>query len=72
MAAQSLDERLEALEERVADLEKRAPQKQPPWWEQWFGAFKDNPDFDAAMEKGAEYRRSQPTAADEIDASVSA
>jgi hypothetical protein len=38
------------------------------WLQQWVGAFKDDPDFDAAMERGAEYRRSQLTAADEWDA----
>jgi hypothetical protein len=65
MAIQTVEERLSKLEEKVAHLEKNESQKQSPWWEQWFGAFKDNPDFDAAMERGAEYRRSQPTAADE-------
>ena len=39
-----------------------------PWWDKWFGAFKDDPDFDAAMEAGAEYRRSQPNAADNPEA----
>jgi hypothetical protein len=32
--------------------------------DEWFGAFRDSPGFDAAMERGAEYRRSQPTGAD--------
>ena len=67
MATRTVEERLSDLEERLAHLIGDAPQEQSPapWWEQWFGAFKDNPDFDAAMERGEEYRRSQPTAAEE-------
>jgi hypothetical protein len=70
MPTQTVEERLTELEKKVARLlnEKTAPEPQAPWWEQWFGAFRNNPDFDAAMERGAEYRRSQPTAAEEYDA----
>ncbi|HZP81531.1 MAG TPA: hypothetical protein VFB21_07835 [Chthonomonadaceae bacterium] len=74
MAAPSLEERVAELEKKVARLldEKTEKEKATPWWEQWFGAFKNNPDFDAAMERGAEYRRTQPTAADECANDVSA
>ncbi len=73
MTTPTIEERLALLEQKVARLsgeaapeETAAPQIRPaPWWEQWVGAFKDNPDFDAAMERGAEYRRSQPTAYEE-------
>jgi len=67
MATRTIEERVSDLEEKMARLldEKAGQQRPVPWWEQWFGAFKDNPDFDAAMLRGAEYRRSQPTAADE-------
>jgi hypothetical protein len=70
MATTSLEERVTALEAEVARL-KRAPQTQQqeaskkPWWERRFGAFKDDTMYDEAMRLGAEYRRSQPTPADE-------
>lgn len=69
MAAPTIEERLNELEKQMALLldEKKKAAHPAPWWEQWFGAFKDNPDFDAAMERGAEYRRSRPTAADECE-----
>ena len=74
MANLTVEERLSELEKKVARLydEEKKDKQSAPWWEQWFGAFKDNPDFDAAMERGAEYRRSQPTAADEQDANAPA
>jgi hypothetical protein len=60
----TIEERLENLEEKVARLlDELAPANaSAPWWEAWFGAFKDSPDFDAAMARGEEYRRSQPEA----------
>ncbi len=74
MTTPTIEERLSELEKKVARLlgEEKQAENPAPWWEQWFGAFKDNADFDAAMERGAEYRRSQPTAADERDTDVSA
>jgi hypothetical protein len=74
MAAPTIEERVSELEKKIARLldEKEKAQNPAPWWEQWFGAFKDNADFDAAMERGAEYRRSQPTAADECETDVPA
>ncbi len=70
MSVQTLEQRVSDLEKKVAHLEGgNAEETQPvPWWEQWFGAFKDNPDYDAAMERGAEYRRSQPNPYDNFDA----
>ena len=67
MAATTIEERLSELEKKVALLlgDEQNAESPAPWWEQWFGAFKDNADFDAAMERGVEFRRSQPTAADE-------
>ena len=77
MPSQTIEERLSELETKVARLLGEEPEakelevkKPASWLEQWFGAFKDNPDFDAAMEAGAAYRRSQPTAADEWEAST--
>ncbi len=65
MAARTLKQRVSELEKKVAGLlgEDIAQDQAAPWWEEWFGAFKDNPDFEAAMQRGAEYRREQPTAA---------
>ena len=70
----TIEERVSELEEKMARLlgEEKKVQSDAPWWDQWLGAFKDNADFDAAMERGAEYRRSQPTAADERENDVSA
>jgi len=72
--APTIEERVSELEEKMARLlsEKKKAPSDAPWWDQWFGAFKDNADFDAAMEHGAEYRRSQPTAAVERKNEVSA
>jgi hypothetical protein len=68
----TLEQRVAELEEKVALLSGQTAAEDKPWWEHWFGAFKDNADFDAAMERGAEYRRSQPTAADEGETDGSA
>ncbi len=66
----TVEERLSELEKKVAQLlgEDAEDKKPVAWREQWFGAFRDNADFDSAMERGAEYRRSQPTAAEEYEA----
>jgi len=70
MSVQTLEQRVSDLEKKVARLEGgNTKETQPvPWWEQWFGAFKDNPDYDAAMERGAEYRRSHRNPFDNFDA----
>jgi hypothetical protein len=74
MASQSIEERLTALEAEVAQLKELLangkPEAKSPWWERRFGAFKDDPDYEEAMRLGAEYRRSQPTPADEGDVSA--
>ncbi len=68
--ATTLEERVTALEAQVADLlaEKKEPNTQVAWYERWKGAFQDDEIYDEAMRLGAEYRRSQPTAAEEIEA----
>jgi hypothetical protein len=68
MATLSLEERVAALETEVARLKRERPgtsQTSPPWWERRFGAFRDDPMYEEAMRLGAEYRRSQPTPADD-------
>lgn len=69
MASQTVEERLEQLESKVELLltDKAEKERCILWWERHFGAFKDSPHYDEAMRLGAEYRRSQPTAADECD-----
>jgi hypothetical protein len=68
----SLEERVTELEKRLAILsgEKPASDEVKPWWDQWLGAFQDDPDFDEAVRLGAEYRKAQPNAADSPDAIV--
>ena len=68
MAALSLEERMATLEKEVALLKRERIQSakaKKPWWEQRWGAFKDDPMYEEAMRLGAEYRKSQPTPADD-------
>jgi hypothetical protein len=68
MATLSLEERVTALEAEVARLKQErvnTVEAPVPWWERRFGAFRDNPAYDEAMRLGAQYRHSQPTAADD-------
>ena len=68
MPSQTVEERLAALEAEVTLLKRQhsTPTEQKiPWWEQRWGAFKDDPMYDEAMRLGAEYRKSQPTPADD-------
>ena len=66
----TLEERVSALEAQIAHLtsDKQASKADAPWWLQLYGAFKDDEIFDSAMRLGEEYRHSQPTAAEEIEA----
>ena len=66
----TLEDRVSALEAQVANLlaDKSAANIDTPWWQRRYGAFQDDEMYDEAMRLGAEYRRSQPTAAEEIEA----
>ena len=68
--ATTLEERVSALEAQVAQLlaEKKPATNDVPWYERWKGAFENDEMYDEAMHLGVEYRRSQPTAAEEIEA----
>lgn len=68
--ATTLEDRVSALEAQVAHLmaDKQATKTEVPWWQQHYGAFRDDEMYDEAMCLGAEYRHSQPTAAEEIEA----
>ena len=68
MPSQTVEERLAALEAEVVLLKRQhstSVELQVPWWEQRWGAFKDDPMYDEAMRLGAEYRKSQPTPTDD-------
>ncbi len=54
----SLEERLAAVEEAVAELQKRAEISQPTnWLEQITGSFKDDPDFEEVLAYGQAIRQ---------------
>lgn len=59
-----LENRVALLEAEIQAIKQRLPQpKNPadalPWWEEIFGAFKNDPLFDEAMRLGEDYRKSQ-------------
>jgi hypothetical protein len=59
MAERSLEERMTALETEVFRLKQLVePQKRGPWWEEWAGAFLNDPYFEQAMKYGRQYRES--------------
>jgi hypothetical protein len=67
--AATVEERVSALEAQVAQLlAEKGSTAEVAWYERWRGAFQDDALYDEAMRLGAEYRRSQPTAADEVEA----
>lgn len=71
MSTATIEERVTQLEEKVERIlgeggEQEA--QETPWYMLWFGAFKDNPDYDSAMRRGEEYRKSQPNPVDNPDA----
>jgi hypothetical protein len=58
--SQKLEERVEQLEKRVAELSGHSgssPRKKDPW--RTYGAFKDDPEFEEAVRLGREYREQQ-------------
>ena len=62
MAGSSLEERVSNLEGEVARLkqcEEERAKARLPWWEQVWGSFRDDPDYEEAMRLGREYRQAQ-------------
>ncbi len=68
MSIKQLETRLVALEQAVAELQKRLasngtlpvePSQQPHWWLEQAGKYKGDPDFEMAMRLGRKYRDSQ-------------
>ena len=72
MSAIAIEERLSALEAEISELKTQIPKVENtvtvPWFEHWFGAFKDDFTFDEAVRLGTEYRKSLPNAADNPNA----
>ena len=66
----TLEERVSELEAKMEKVlaEKSEPESEAPWWERMFGAFKDSPNYESAVRRGAEYRKAQPNAADNPEA----
>jgi hypothetical protein len=58
----SFSERIARLEEQVARLTKQErgtrPGEETAWWRKIVGVFQDDPEFEAAMRLGREYRES--------------
>ena len=59
MAIETLEVRVSKLEEQVARLERdKECGKGASWLDEWFGVFKDCPDFEEAVRLGREWRES--------------
>jgi hypothetical protein len=58
----TLEQRVEQIEKELAQLKQQVQSKddqsEQPWWEKIVGVFADDPDFEAAVELGREYRQS--------------
>jgi hypothetical protein len=57
-----LEQRIEALEQQVATLQKQQKSNSPgarPWLDDLYGKFAGDPVFAQAMKLGREYRRAQ-------------
>ena len=56
---QTIEERVTLLEQEMRKVKAQNKSKDTrPWWEQRFGAFKDDPLFEEAVKAGEEYRKS--------------
>lgn len=58
MSAESLEQRVAALEQEVVRLKQRVERNEEPWWKKWVGAFANDPYFEKAMRYGRRYRES--------------
>jgi hypothetical protein len=58
MATGSVENRLAALEAEVAQLKGEIKEPPRPWWQEWAGAFLNDPWFEKAMNHGRQYRES--------------
>lgn len=53
-----IEARLSVLEVEVARLREKTEASELPWWEQRWGVFDNDPDYEKAMELGRKYRES--------------
>jgi hypothetical protein len=59
----TIEQRVEQLEKELAQLKQglqstpSLPVSDTPWWEKIVGVFADDPDFEAAVELGRDYRQ---------------
>jgi hypothetical protein len=53
-----IEMRLATLEAEVARLKQQTEASELQWWEQRWGVFDNDPDYDKAMELGRKYRES--------------
>ncbi len=72
MAAETLEQRVAAVEQELAQLKQQLQKEtQPdplPWWEQIFGTFANSEAHEEATRLGREYRESlRPKADEEMD-----
>jgi hypothetical protein len=58
MSQASIEKRVAAIESELKRLRGAIGQDTRPWWQQIYGAFKDDPAFDEAMRLGRAYRKS--------------
>ena len=61
MATATLEERVTALEQELAQLKQQLQAETLtviPWWEQIFGTFANSENYDEAIRLGREYRES--------------
>jgi hypothetical protein len=71
MSQHPLEHRVARLEAELIALKSQQPAAEParPWWKKIVGVFADNPEFEAAVVQGREYRESLTlldNAADEL------
>jgi hypothetical protein len=58
----TIEQRVEQLEKEITQLKLRLQSASPslasenPWWEEIVGVFANDPDFEAAVELGRDYR----------------
>jgi len=55
--AQTLEERMQALEKKVSELIVQQGSKKKGSWQETFGLSRDDPDFEEMVQLGQEYRR---------------
>ncbi len=69
MATRTLEDRMTAMEQELAQLKQQLQAESPritePGWKQIVGVFKDCPEFDEAVRLGREWRESQRMEYDE-------